>query len=181
MARRSGFRAGIALALAAGLAGGVSSDARVRAEETVEAVEVGPVTSLPLPRFVSIRSNEANARRGPGLDYRIDWAFVRRGLPVEVIAEHGPWRKVRDAEGLGGWVHQSLLSGTRMALIRGEGNVPLLRRPDLGAGLRAHVEPGALARIETCEGAWCRVEAGDFTGWMARDALWGVGADEEID
>ena len=42
----------------------------------------------PLPRFVSLKSNEVNIRRGPGKEYPILWQFQRRGLPVEIIAEY---------------------------------------------------------------------------------------------
>ena len=78
----------------------------------------GPVTNLPLPRFVSMRAESANARRGPSLDQRVDWEFVHRGLPLEITAEYGQWRRVRDADGAGGWVHHALLSGVRTALVR---------------------------------------------------------------
>ncbi|MEM7211291.1 MAG: hypothetical protein AAF479_05245, partial [Pseudomonadota bacterium] len=32
--------------------------------------ELGTVTKLPIPRYVSLRSSKINVRRGPGLDYR---------------------------------------------------------------------------------------------------------------
>lgn len=168
----------LALALLGLLAGGGSA---VPAANGEELVELGPVTNLPLPRFVSIRAGEANARRGPGLDYRVDWAFVQRGLPVEVTAEHGQWRRVRDADGLGGWVHQSLLSGARTVLVQGAETVPLRARPEAGATLRALVEPGALARLEACDGQWCRIDADGYDGWVAREALWGVRPGEDFD
>lgn len=104
----------------------------VRAGEHNEASvarAVGPVTNLPLPRFVSLRANEANARRGPSLDQRVDWEFLHRGLPLEVTAEYGQWRRVRDADGMGGWVHQALLSGARTALVTAPGAVPLRAGP----------------------------------------------------
>ena len=104
----------------------------------------GPVTNLPLPRFVSMRAESANARRGPSLDQRVDWEFVRRGLPLEVVAEYGQWRRVRDAEGYGGWVHHTLLSGVRTALVRGEAPVPLRAGPTEGAAVRAMAEPGVV-------------------------------------
>ena len=67
--------------------------------------ERGSVTNLPLPRFVSLKSSEVNVRRGPSLTHRIDWVYKRRDLPVEVTAEYGHWRRVRDRDGAGGWVH----------------------------------------------------------------------------
>lgn len=141
----------------------------------------GSETNLPLPRFVSMRAESANARRGPNLDQRIDWEFVRRGLPLEVTAEYGHWRRVRDAEGLGGWVHYSLLSGIRTALVTGDAPVALRDEPDDGAVVRAMAEPGVVARLEACQGSWCEIEAGGVEGWLPRGAIWGVTADEAFD
>ena len=71
---------------------------------------------LPLPRFVSLRSDEVNLRLGPGAEYPVDWIYVRERLPVEIISEFGPWRKIRDNSGTVGWVHQSMVSGMRTAM-----------------------------------------------------------------
>jgi SH3-like domain-containing protein len=141
----------------------------------------GPVTNLPLPRFVSMRADSANARRGPSLDQRVDWEFVRRGLPLEVTAEYGNWRRVRDADGALGWVHHTLLSGVRTALVRGTEPVPLRAEPAEAAVVRALAEPGVVGRLETCRDAWCEIDAGGVEGWLPRGAIWGVGPDEEIE
>jgi SH3-like domain-containing protein len=141
----------------------------------------GQVTNLPLPRFVSLRAAAANVRRGPSLDQRIDWELVRRGLPLQITAEHGQWRRVRDADGATGWVHHTLLSGVRTALVKGEAPVPLHAGPDETTAIRAMAEPGAVARLEACEAAWCEIAAGGVEGWLPRDAIWGVGADETVE
>jgi SH3-like domain-containing protein len=166
-----------AWALAAGLAALAPPGAA--AGETAAAR--GPVTNLPLPRFVSMRAETANARRGPGLDQRVDWAFVRRGLPLQVTAEYGHWRRVEDADGAGGWVHHSLLSGARTALVQGDEPVALRAEPEAGARVRALAEPGVVARLEACDGPWCAVAAEGVEGWLPRAALWGVGPDETIE
>lgn len=142
---------------------------------------VGAVTNLPIPRFVSLRADEANARRGPSLDQRVDWAFLHRGLPLEVTAEYGQWRRVQDVDGMGGWVHHALLSGVRTGLVTAPDPVPLRTEPEQGAAVRALAEPGAIGRLERCRGAWCEFSAGSVTGWIARDALWGVGREETIE
>ena len=141
----------------------------------------GPVTNLPLPRFVSMRAESANARRGPSLDQRVDWEFVHRGLPLEIIAEYGQWRRVRDADGAGGWVHHALLSGVRTALVTGDAPVPLLAGPTEGAAVRAMAEPGVVGRLEACKDAWCEIAAGGVEGWLPRAAIWGVGPDETLE
>ncbi len=144
-------------------------------------VTLGPVTGLPMPRFVSLRSDTANARRGPGLDYQIDWEYLRRGLPVEVTAEYGNWRRVRDSDGMGGWVHQTLLSGVRTALVRGTKTVPLRAGAEPSDRVRAMVEPGVIVRMRECDGAMCRVSADGTDGWISQAVLWGVAPDEIID
>lgn len=141
----------------------------------------GPVTNLPLPRYVSMRADTANARRGPGLNHRVDWAFVHSGMPLQVTAEYGQWRRVRDADGLGGWVHHSLLSGVRTAVVRSGGPVALRAGPAEATAVRAMAEPGAIGRLEACAGGWCEISAGGTAGWLPRAALWGVGEDETID
>ncbi len=142
---------------------------------------VGPVTHLPLPRFVSMRGETANARRGPSLDQRVDWEFRHPGMPLEVTAEYGNWRRVRDVDGKGGWVHHALLSGTRTALVTGGERVALRDKPEGGARIMAIAEPGVIGRLDACEGAWCQITAAGREGWIPRDTLWGVGPDETFD
>ena len=88
---------------------------------------VGTATGLPLPRFVSLKSDEVNARVGPGADYQIAWVFRRAGLPVEVLAEFENWRQIRELErqhGLGQRrAHQRAAHGRGRAV--GEGPLSL--------------------------------------------------------
>ena len=70
-------------------------------------------SGLPLPRFVSLKSDEVNLRTGPGKRYPIDWIYRRRGLPVEIIDEFDDWRRVRDHDGTVGWVHRFMLVSQR--------------------------------------------------------------------
>ena len=136
----------------------------------------GPVTGLPLPRFVSLKAREARARRGPSLEHRVDWLYRRRGLPLLVTAEHGHWRRVEDIEGYGGWVHYSLISGARTAIVT-EDLTALLRRPDPEAPVVARLEAGVIAALGECQGEWCRLAAEGHRGWAPRAALWGTEPD----
>ncbi|WP_373310468.1 SH3 domain-containing protein [Seohaeicola zhoushanensis] len=137
----------------------------------------GQVTNLPLPRFVSLKANEGNVRRGPSLTHRIDWVFKRRDMPLEITAEHGHWRRVQDRDGAGGWVHYALLSGVRTVLIE-QDMAPIHTRPDAGSPVDAAFELGVVARLGECTPEWCRVSAGGYKGWIEKTALWGVGKDE---
>lgn len=139
---------------------------------------VGPVTNLPLPRFVSMKASEANVRRGPSLTHRVDWIFRHRGLPLMVTAEHGHWRQVRDRDGMGGWVHYAMLSGTRTAVVIDE-SAELRRQADPDAPVVARAERDAVVRVSRCAQTWCRVSAGSHRGWVPSSALWGSTTPDE--
>jgi len=140
----------------------------------------GPVTNLPLPRYVSMKSGEGNVRRGPSLTHRIDWVFQREDTPLIITAEHGHWRRVEDRDGAGGWVHYSLLSGQRTAIVE-EDMLKVLSKPDDKALVVAQFELGVIARIEECTTDWCRISAAGHRGWARKPKLWGVGAEEILD
>ncbi|OIQ31883.1 MAG: aspartyl-trna synthetase [Alphaproteobacteria bacterium MedPE-SWcel] len=148
----------------------------VAAQEMPEP-ERGPVTNLPLPRFVSMKASEGNVRRGPSLTHRIDWVFKRRGMPLEITAEYGHWRRVRDRDGAGGWVHYALLSGIRTVLIE-EDMLRVRSRPEETAPVIAAFELGVVAHLGACEINWCEITAGGHHGWAPKQKLWGVGAQE---
>ena len=153
------------LVLAAPLGAGAAESAR------------GGASGLPLPRFVSLRSGEANLRTGPGTRYPIDWIYRRKGLPVQVIEEFGSWRRVRDRQGTQGWMHRSVLAGRRTVIVTG--TRPLLhRRPDPASPGLAYLQAGVIATLGGCDGAWCRVDAQGFEGWLGRQDVWGLGLDD---
>lgn len=137
----------------------------------------GPVTNLPLPRYVSLKASKANVRRGPSLTHRIDWVFTRRSMPLEITAEYGHWRRVRDVEGAGGWVHYSLLSGVRTVIIE-QDMLPLTIQPAPEAQEIAYLEMGVVARLGECNPDWCRLSSGGYEGWAPKTAFWGVKPDE---
>ena len=143
-------------------------------------------SGLPVPRFVSLASSEANLRTGPGRQYPVDWIFVRPTLPLEVIGEFDVWRQVRDQDGIEGWMHHSLLSGRRSVALQGDELLPLRADPDPAAPVVAFAEPGVIARLLACPapspetGDWCQVEAAGQRGWLPRAGLWGVYPGEEV-
>lgn len=133
---------------------------------------------LPLPRFASLDSSEANLRAGPGKDYPILWVYQRKGLPVEIIQEFDTWRRIRDRDGTVGWVQQALLSGKRSALIIDEART-LRTDPTGGAKAVAILQPGVVAEIAECgTDNWCRIEVKGYQGWLRRDDFWGTYPDE---
>jgi SH3-like domain-containing protein len=148
-------------------------------------------TGLPLPRFVSLKSDRINLRQGPGTDYPTAWVFQRAGLPVEILKEYEGWRQIRDADGAVGWVQGVVLSGRRTAQIspwdKPSNETPATtatpptpamielrnEKSATGAAL-ALLEPGVIVSITDCDGTWCRVSASTVRGYIEQVKLWGV-------
>ncbi|MCW8835468.1 MAG: SH3 domain-containing protein [Rhodospirillales bacterium] len=139
-------------------------------------------SGLPLPRFVSLRSDEVNMRTGPSVRYPVEWVYKRQGLPMEVVAEFDTWRKVRDWRGSQGWVHQSMLSSARTVIITGKDRT-LRARPDSRAAPMALLESGVVGELEECQkdDVWCRIQVNGYDGWIRRVEIWGVYSDEAIE
>jgi len=145
---------------------------------------VGSVTKLPLPRFASLKTDRVNLREGPSKDHPTKWVYQRAGLPVEITAEFEIWRRVRDAEGVEGWVLHSLLSGRRTALVtptkKGE-NSNVFARPSESADPAATLQSGVIVNVRKCDGAWCLVDGEGFKGYIEQIRLWGVYPNEKIE
>ena len=139
----------------------------------------GPVTNLPLPRWVSLKGNAGNARRGPGLTHRIDWVFTHSGMPLRLTAEYENWRRVEDQDGLGGWVHYTLLSGVRTALVTAD-LAEFHSRPDARSDVVFKAEAGVIGRLLECEPDWCRLNIEGEKGWAPTLQLWGTEPGETV-
>lgn len=135
----------------------------------------GP-SGLPVPRFVSLDEPRAFMRSGPGERYPIRWDYRRRGLPLLVIGEFGPWRQVRDPFGTQGWMHVGLLTGRRTVWL--EADLVLRADPAVEAPLVARAEEGVVARLKRCRGNWCEIAAGGQDGWVPAARIWGIFTDE---
>jgi SH3-like domain-containing protein len=158
------------------------SQAPAGAEEA-KSSDVGAVSKLPIPRFVSLKADEVNARVGPGGEYQIAWVFRRAGLPVEVLAEYETWRQVRDSDGGTGWVAAALTSSRRTAVVAPwvkDGALFQLTSSRGGSTAIARIEPGAIVDIVQCDGADCEVYAGGRKGWAPQKTLWGVYPGEKV-
>jgi SH3-like domain-containing protein len=131
------------------------------------------------PHFASLRAEKVYLRAGPGPDFPIQWVFVRRGLPVEILATFDIYRKIRDSEGTVGWVNQQMLTGRRSVLVAGAIR-DLHGDANATSDVVAQLEPGVVASVSKCDPAWCEVKAGGYKGWLKRDEVWGLEADEVI-
>ena len=145
-------------------------------QEPQSTSKIGP-SGLPVPRFVSLKNESTNVRRGPSSDHGVLYVYQRKGTPVEIVAEFEHWRRIRDSAGDEGWVYKSLLSGTRTILIapwKTDIVVELRRRPQATAALVARLEPGVQGEVGSCNGVWCAISAGGYDGFVSQNMLFGV-------
>ena len=144
---------------------------------------LGP-SGLPIPRFVSLKAEKVNVRKGPSSDHPVAWVFQRKGMPVEIVAEFDNWRRIRDSDGEEGWILQNMLAGKRTAVIApwrlGE-NLPLHRDAASQSPLVAELGAGVVGEIHSCTGAWCEIETNGYDGWIEQSMLWGVYPGEQVD
>lgn len=141
-------------------------------------------SGLPVPRFVSLKSDRVNVRRGPGRDHEIVWTYVKAGLPVEIVQEFENWRRIRDWEGGEGWVFHSLLSGRRTAIVKPwekSGTTPLRISADSNATVVGKLEPNVVASVSECSSGWCKIAGAKWSGWVDQTLLFGVYPDETFD
>jgi SH3-like domain-containing protein len=141
-------------------------------------------SGLPVPRYVSLKSDRVNVRLGPTKDNDVAWIYTRAGLPVEVTAEYENWRRVRDSEGAEGWVYHSLLSGRRTAVVTMKHKdelATLYDNADLSSAIAARLQAGVMAQVKHCGSGWCHISGSGFDGWIEQQRLWGVYADEKVE
>src|SRR5690242_13946784 len=152
---RQSFRTAFgAFALAAGIVA-----LQPRLAQSAGDIATGSVSGLPVPRFVSLKSDRVNVRSGPNKDQEVRWVYTHAGMPVEVTAEFENWRRIRDWEGAEGWVYHSLLSGKRMAMVHSKSKdelVPLYQSAGVDSGIAAQLQSGVLGTLKSCDGIWCQ-------------------------
>lgn len=141
----------------------------------------GTSTGLPIPRFISLLTDDVNMRVGPGFQYPIEWVYKRRGLPVEVEREFDVWRLVLTPDGGRGWIHEATVSGIRTFIVTG-GDRILRRQPDDRSDAVAVLQMGVIGRIRSCKtsAAWCEVVADGRRGFLRRADFWGTFPNETV-
>ena len=128
-----------------------------------------------VPYWASIRAKELNMRVGPSEDYKIDWVYRRKGLPVKVIRVMEGWRLIEDPDGTQGWVVARLLTDDRGAIVVGEGESAIYAKPDRSSTVKWRIEPGVVGTLGDCDDNWCEFAVDNRRGYVPEQRLWGAG------
>jgi SH3-like domain-containing protein len=153
-----------------------------------------------IPRFVSIKSNEATLRSGASKNAAVLSIFIKKNEPIEIIAESENWRKIRDFEGEEGWIHSSLLSGKRYVVVSVDKNITstaetkstknnstqtqdnknakdfIELKSDKAdtSNTKAKLYNGLRCKLLKIDDQYCKIECNQISGWIKKQFLWGV-------
>jgi len=147
-----------------------------------EAIPEKKSESTSLPRFVSLRSNPVNARSGPGVKYPIEWVYMQKSAPVEVIAEFEDWRRIRDWQGSESWIKSQMLNPKRFIKVTAPGENNLYAKNNYKSKIIARIEDEVIGEVKKCpaNNDFCLLKFGNVEGWMPRQNLYGLYKDEVV-
>ena len=122
--------------------------------------------------YMSLKYNKVNVRYGPGKDYPIKFIFNKKNYPVEIVDQKENFRKIIDLKKNSGWIHWSQLKKSSSLIVLSEAILysdnTKFSRPI------AKIEAGRLLNKKKCNLNWCKVETGEYKGWVLKENLWGL-------
>ena len=142
--------------------------------------DLGKETGLEIPRYVSLKSNDANIRVGPSKNYPIEIKYIKKNYPLKVLEEYEEWRKVEDFKKNIGWIHKKLIIGTRTGVVLSKDNKNIKLFNTFDGNVVGEIGQGNIIKLEKCKINWCLVSKGNFRGWMDKKNIWGVKEKEII-
>ena len=146
----------------------------------VSNANIGKETGLEIPRYVSLKSDDANIRVGPSKNYPIEIKYIKKNYPLKVLDEYEEWRKVEDFNRNIGWIHKSLISGIRTGIVLSNDNKKIKLLNTLDGNVIGEIGNGNIVFLEKCKIDWCLISSGYFEGWMDKKYIWGVKEKEII-
>ncbi len=142
--------------------------------------DIGKETGLEIPRYVSLKSNDANIRVGPSKNYPIEIKYIKKNYPLKVLEEYEEWRKVEDFKKNIGWIHKSLISGTRTGIVLSNDDKTIKLLNTLDGDIIGEIGKGNIVFLEKCKTDWCLISSGNYKGWIDKKYIWGVKEKEII-
>ena len=146
----------------------------------VSNANTGKETGLEIPRYVSLKSDDANIRVGPSKNYPIEIKYIKKNYPLKILDEYEEWRKVEDFNRNIGWIHKSLISGIRTGIVLSNDNKNIILLNTLDGNVIGEIGNGNIVFLEKCKIDWCLVSSRNYKGWIDKKYIWGVKEKEII-
>ena len=149
-------------------------------QSNVLSAEFGSETNLKIPRYVSLKSDEANIRVGPSKNYPIYIKYIINNFPLKILEEYDDWRKTIDFKNNVGWIHKSLISGDRNGIIVPKDKEKIYLFNVVGGKIIGEIEIGLIVKLSKCKLDWCLISIDNYKGWIEKKYIWGVRDNEQI-
>ena len=122
--------------------------------------------------FLSLKKNKVYVRYGPGKNYPIKYIYKKKFLPIKVIDKKDNFRRIIDHKKNSGWIHQIMLRKLNSLIVLEE-KIIFKKNSKFSEPL-AKLEKGRLVIIKKCELNWCKIETGNYSGWIDTKNVWGI-------
>mgnify|MGYP001251975258 CR=1 FL=1 len=122
--------------------------------------------------FVSLKKNKVYVRYGPGKNYPIKYIYKKKFLPIKVIDKKDNFRRIIDHKKNSGWIHRIMLRKLNSLIVLEE-KIVFNKNTKFSKPL-VKLEKGRLVIIKECKLNWCRIQAGDYIGWIDTKNVWGI-------
>lgn len=129
-------------------------------------------TSVFAADYLSITTDNANVRTGPGTNYPSSMELFQ-GYPLKVIKKQGEWYKITDFEKDSGWVHKSIVKKSDTVIVNAKKSINMRSGPTTKDAVVADVERGVVLTRVSEKGKWTKVRhSSGTTGWVYSPLLW---------
>ena len=122
--------------------------------------------------YVSLKYNKVHVRYGPSSNSPIKYIYKKKYLPLKVIDKKEHFRKIIDLKKNSGWIHKSQLVKSK-SLITTSKKI-LYKKPSKYSEPLAKLEEGRLLIFKKCLKNWCKIESGNYSGWVEKKSVWGI-------
>ena len=122
--------------------------------------------------FVSLKKSKVNVRYGPSFDSDIKYVYKKMNLPLKQIDKKENFRRIIDLKNNSGWIHISQLKKNNSVITIQ--NKVLFKKPSSFTKPIAKIEKGRLLIVKECQEKWCKINSGDFEGWIKTNDIWGL-------
>lgn len=129
-------------------------------------------TSALAASYLSVTTDNANVRTGPGTKYPVAMELFK-GYPLKVLKQQGEWYKVIDYEKDSGWIHDSIVKNNNSVIVNAKKSINMRSGPSTEDRIVADVERGVVLTRLGVKGKWVNVQHSSGTvGWIYASLLW---------
>ena len=121
--------------------------------------------------YLSLKKNKVNVRYGPSFDSPVKFIYKKINLPIKQIDKKENFRRIIDFKNNSGWIHVSQLKNVN-SIIPFTDKI-LFKKPSKFSKPLANIKKGRVLVVLKFDGNWCRVQSGEFKGWITNKNLWG--------